>query len=241
MRPVSPRKAPHFGAKLGVLPGQPVVRAHLNPAHPQPARPRLARQRNGAGVHQSRPRHKIRHPRRQHQRANPHLADRLPGIIRRVLVAIRLLHLIARERLGDRLYAGKPLDAGHAIPARNQQPQRIAVLRLQRRAVHLIRQQRLVARNLGKRQAALIKLRLAALHALVAPREHNLDRRAVYARRVKDAFQRRSRPFCRADSLKQPRLAHRTRTQPRPPIARALHHHRHRYARHPLDVVQSQA
>ena len=109
----------------------------------------------------------------------PHALTR---VVRVCLVAVGDGLLVALERLGDRRDPREPLDAGHAVPAGDEQAHRGAVLRLERPAVHLVGEQHLGAQRLGEREAALVVVLDAALHAVVGAGEHELGVRRPNAR-----------------------------------------------------------
>ena len=63
---------------------------------------------------------------------------------------------VALRGLGQGAHAGQPLDAAGADVARHERPQRRAVVRRQRRAVHLPRQQDLARERLAQRDRDLV-------------------------------------------------------------------------------------
>ncbi len=89
-------------------------------------------------------------------------------VCRRLLVAME-----AAIQQGD---AAKPLDVRHSVPARDDQPEREAVLRRERLPVDLVCEQDLVAAAIGEREAALVLLLDIALDAAVHPGEHHVAR-----------------------------------------------------------------
>src|SRR5207248_7584992 len=101
--------------------------------------------------------------------------DRGAGIVLVRAPAIRICLLVARERLAHRSYAAEPLDARHPVPARNDQTQRVAVLRRQRGAVQLVGEHDAVRARLLHGQAAAVELLPAAVDPAVEPLEDELD------------------------------------------------------------------
>jgi len=91
-----------------------------------------------------------------------------------VAVADGLLEPV--EGLVRDLDGGEPLDAGHAVPAGNDQAQREAVLRWQGLPVHLVGEQDFRAGRLGDGQAAGVRLVLPALQPAVGAAGNDLDR-----------------------------------------------------------------
>ena len=69
---------------------------------------------------------------------------------------------VALRRLRQGAHAGQPLDAARADVARHERPQRRAVVRRQRRAVHLPRQQHLARERLAERDRDLVVVRRSA-------------------------------------------------------------------------------
>ena len=99
------------------------------------------------------------------------------------------------------------------------------MLRRQRLAVHLVGEQHLVAERLLERQRRWKACSTSALDAAVEPGEEHLDRAVRDADLVEQRPQRRAGPTSGADGLEQPRLADRSRLEPRPAVPGALHRH----------------
>ena len=98
------------------------------------------------------------------QRARQHPLDRRAFFV--VGVAhdpVRAGLLVALELVLDRGDRAEPLHVGHPVPAGHDQPHREAVLRKERRAVHLVREQDVVAERLGDAEAARVVVLAAAL------------------------------------------------------------------------------
>ena len=64
----------------------------------------------------------------------------------------------------------EPLDVGHAVPARDDEAQRIAVLRGERLAVDLVGEEHLRPERFVDREAPLVRVLDVALDASVEPR-----------------------------------------------------------------------
>ena len=84
--------------------------------------------------------------------------------------------LVAGERLVDGRDRRQPLHVRHSVPARNKQSKRESVLRQERRAVHLVREQDVVRERNIQLEAALIALLNPFFEAAVEPGEDDLDR-----------------------------------------------------------------
>ena len=110
--------------------------------------------------------------------------DRLAVIVGVLLELVGRRLLVAHERSVDDLDRTQPLDARHAVPARNEEPERETVLRLQRPAVHLVGQQDLGPAGVDDREAALVVLLDVALQAVIEAGEHHLARIVLETRRL---------------------------------------------------------
>jgi hypothetical protein len=110
-------------------------------------------------------REEVGDPGGNHQRAGPHAGDRLAAPAVGVVQPIGDGVLVALEALLDERDRGQALHVLHPVPAGDHEPQRIPVLRRQRRAVHLPGEQ--AAAGVRERQRALVVLGDPALHAAV--------------------------------------------------------------------------
>ena len=95
----------------------------------------------------------------------------------------------------------------------------------ERAPVDRIREQHFGAHRVLKRQAALVVLVDAALHATVEPGEDDVDGAVQHAGFFKDRSQRRPRPFGGADCFAEPGLTHRPWMQARAAVACAFECH----------------
>jgi hypothetical protein len=120
-------------------------------------------------------REELRDPGRDDQRARLHARQWLAFVVLGLPQAVALHVLETGERLRQHLDLGDPLHVRHPVPTRNDQPERVAVLRRQRRAVHLVREQNLVAKRLLERERTLERLLLPALDPAVETGEEHLD------------------------------------------------------------------
>ena len=114
------------------------------------------------------------------------------------------------------------------------------MLRRQRRAVHLVREQDLVAQCLLERNRALESLLLPALDPAVEPGEQHLDGAPGQPGLLEQRPERRTRPARCPDRLREPRLADRPRLEPRAPVPGALHRDRELDTGPPPELVQSE-
>jgi hypothetical protein len=140
------------------------------------ARPGAPRDRLRRRVGEAAAGREVGDPRRDHQRADDHAVDRSARVVGRLAEAVAARVLIAGERLGQHRDAREPLDVGHPVPAGDDEPQRVAVLRRQRPAVQGVGEQHLVAHRLGERKRALVVLLHVALDTAVEPGEDDLHR-----------------------------------------------------------------
>ena len=162
---------------------------------------------------------KLRSPRRRHQRARQHPAERLSLLVLGLLQSVRMRLLVAGERLPGHADLGQPLHVRHPVPAGHEQPQREPVLRRQRHTVQVVGEQR--ATGIVEREPALEALLLPGLHAAVEARED--DVRPARPGLVEERPERDAAPAARADRLLQPGLRDDVRLEQRAPVARALH------------------
>ena len=165
-------------------------------------------------------------PRRHHQRARPDAVERLTLVVLVAAEPVRVRLLVAGEGLCDDGDPGQPLHVRHPVPAGHDQPEREAVLGEERRAVHLVGEQHVVAERLFEGKAALEDLLLAALVAAVEPGEDHLPRAIDRPRLGEQRRERRAAPGRGADRLGEPRLADRPRAgEEGAPVAGALRRH----------------
>ena len=137
------------------------------------AGPGAAREGHQAGLEHAPAGKEVGHARRDHQRARQHAGDLLAGHARGVVEPVAHRLLVALEGLLEQGDAGEPLHVRHAVPARHHEPQRVPVLRRQRRSVHLVGEEGVL--RVRQAQRALIGLRDAALDPLVEPGEQRFD------------------------------------------------------------------
>src|SRR4029450_3422542 len=127
--PASPAVVPGGFAELGLVPGFAAVDAHLDSRDRRPARPGSAPEQAGARLGEAPPFREVRDARRDEQRARLDPRHGLARVVLGLLGAVLLGLLKALERLGDGREPIEPLDVGHALPARDDEAQREAVLR----------------------------------------------------------------------------------------------------------------
>ena len=150
----------------------------------------------------------------------------------------RLLHALERaRRWRDR---AQPLDRGHPVPLRDDEPQREAVRGRQRLPVHLVGEQDVPAHGLLDREAALVVLLDALVDAAVVGGEEELHGVVQQAGVREDPPQRRPRPLGAADGLVVPGSRDGARGEVGPPAAGALHHHRHRHGGPRAQLVEGE-
>ena len=191
-------------------------------------RPRAALDQRAPGAHVPSAREELRHPGRRHQRARPLARDRRSRVLRGAAVAVQQRLLNALEGLGDRGDRPQPLDRGHAVPLGDDEPQREAVRRRQRVAVHGVGQQDVAGHRVLDRQAALVVLLDALIEPAVLAGEQELDGVVEQPGLLEHAAQGRPGPLGAADRLVVPRRRDRARREVGAARAGALHHHRHR-------------
>src|SRR5204863_7271272 len=131
------------------------------------------------------------------------------------------------------------LTSGLSVPSSNDQSMWTSMLRRQWLAVDLMHQHHLVTVRIGRRNAALVELVDAALHAAVEASEYDLASALAQAGFGKDGSQGRAGPLSCPHRLTQPALAHRPRRGTSPAVAGALERDRGRGLGPRLDVVQS--
>ncbi len=96
------------------------------------------------------------------------------------------------------------------------------MLRLERLAVHLVRQHHLRASRLGDREAPPVLLVLVTLDPFIHAPEDEFDDIVLEARLLEHGPQGRAGPLGRPDRLGEPRHTQRARRQASPPVAGAL-------------------
>lgn len=111
----------------------------------RPVHKRFERQCDVPGIEDASAREEVRDSGRDHESTHTDTVDRLPRIGGVLLVAVGDWVLEALERLPDGLNGGEPLQACHPVPAGDDEPEREAVLQLQRVAVHLVGEQDFLA------------------------------------------------------------------------------------------------
>ena len=114
------------------------------------------------------------------------------------------------------------------------------MLRRERRAVHLVREQHLGAMRVHQREAALVRLLDAALQAVVEAGEDDLDGVVGDAGFRQEPAQRRPAPDRRAHGLLEPGLADDVGLDERPAVAGALHRHGRLHRRAGAKLLQRQ-
>ena len=152
------------------------VHADLDPLDRCPPRPGAALERTGPRPKEAGAREEVRDPGRDHQRARLDPRHRLALLVLGLPQPVGDVLLPAAEGLVDDGDRPQPLDVRHPVPARDDEPERVAVLRRQRLAVDRPGEQHLVAQRLRDREAALVVLDDAALDAAVEPGEDDLER-----------------------------------------------------------------
>ena len=223
-RPAAPGPRPlELAGDLRVGPGRAAVGAHLDPRDGGATGPRAALELHASGVDDPVARVEVGHARRRHQRSRAHARHRPAVLVLARPDAVARRDLVPRERLRRHGDLGQPLDVGHAVPAGNDEPEREAVLRRQRSAVHLVRENGAALECLVNRQAALVALLDVALHAAVEAAEDDVDRVGPDPCLLEQGRERHPGPPSGADRLGQPRLADRPRLEQRAAVAGALH------------------
>src|SRR4029078_6892122 len=127
---------------------------------------------------------------------------------------ISLRHLFALDRLLAAADLREPLDVGHAVPAGHDQPEREAVLRRQRSAVHLVGDEAPPAHGLGDGEAGLAALLELALPPAVEAREHDVDPVAGRTGLLEQLGERDAAPTRGADRRREPWAGARPGTPP---------------------------
>ena len=112
------------------------------------------------------------------------------------------------------------------------------MLRRERHAVDLVREERVAGEHLGERDAARVVLLLLALDAAVEAGEEDVGRAVGDAGFLEQAGDGRAAPARRADRLEQPRLADDVRLDVRAAVAGALHRHRRLDGRARANLVE---
>ena len=148
--------------------------------------------------------------------------------------------LITLERLGEDRDPPQPLHVGHAVPPRHDQAQGRAVLWQKGGAVHLVREQDVVAERIGEREGTFVVLLHLALDAVVGTGEGDLDRARPDPRLLEHTTERCARPFGVSHRLEQPRLAHRPWLVQGSSVPRALERHRERNAWPRAEILERQ-
>ena len=115
------------------------------------------------------------------------------------------------------------------------------MLRRQRDAVHLVREERVSSgQDLGERDAARVVLLLPSFDASVETGEEDIARALRDTGFLEQACDRRPAPARSAHRLEQPRLAHDVRFDERAAVPGALHRDGRLDRRAPADVVEGQ-
>ena len=193
-------------------PGGGVVGAHLDPGHRCPARPGAATQHGRPGPQHPRAGHEVGEPGRLEQRARLDAGDRLADLVGLLAQSVGAV-LVPVEALGRDRDPAQPLHVAHAVPARDDDPHREAVLDRQRGAVHLVGHQHVGRHRLGQVQPALVVLLDPALDAVVGAGEDHVDRLVEQAGLGQQVAEADTGPVRRAHRAVQPGLAQRPRLQ----------------------------
>ncbi len=99
------------------------------------------------------------------------------------------------------------------------------MLRRQRLAVDLVREERVAAQKLVERQAPLVRLLLAAVDAAIEPGEERFDRAVPDTRLLEHRRDRDASPARRSDGFEEPGLTEDVRLDVHTAVAGALHRH----------------
>src|SRR3989442_9710646 len=121
-RPASPHVLAQRWIERGIRPRS--VYANFDPLDCGLTRPGSARQVNGAAFNESSSSEEIRNPGRSHEGPNADPVHRRARVVSVALIAVRSDLLETLERCRDRLDRAEPFDAGHAVPAWDDQPER---------------------------------------------------------------------------------------------------------------------
>ncbi len=222
IRPATPRiRVVEVAQEHGVRPRPPVVGADLDANDRRATRPRAAFEQVHAPLGDPVAGRELGDAGRRHQRPGPHPRDRPTLLLLGLPHPVAVRDLVAGERLRDDADLGEPLDVRHPVPARHDEAHWEPVLRRDRAAVHLEREERV--REVVERQAARVALLDLALDAPVEAREDGLERALERLRLLEQRPHGDPAPARGADRLREPRLAHGPRLEPRPPVAGALH------------------
>ena len=151
-----------------------------------------------------------------------------------------MAHLVPVERLVDERDAREPLHAGHPVPAGNDEPKREPVLRRQRHAVDLVREERIASEQHLEGKAPLVDLLLTALDTAVEAGEQRIGRAGRDACLLEQLRDAHSAPASGPNCLEKPRLAHDVRFDVHAAVARALHRHGDLDGRARAEVVERQ-
>ena len=204
--PFAPGPGADGGQELGVGPGGAVVGAEFDAGDGGGAGPGASGDQDFAGVHQAAAGHKVGYAGGNHQGTDADVGDGVAGVVGAVGVAVGAFHLVAVEVSGDGVNAVEPFDAGHTVPAGDDQAQGVAVLGRDGFVVHCPGQQDVVG-DLGYGEAALVPLALVALHAFVQAGEYEFGGVRVEAGFVQQGAEGSAGPAGSADGFVEPGLA----------------------------------
>ncbi len=218
--PPSPREGVRHGVELGVVPRRAAVVADLDPLDRAGSRPGPSTELGLARVDVADPRQEGRDARAAPS-GSARGSDRSARRDRRHGPATgRRGVLVPVERLVEHPDPRQPLHRRHPVPAGDHETQREPVLRRQRRPVHRMREEDLVATGITDRKATLVVLLQPAFDPAVEAAEHDVDRVVEDAGLLQEPRERHARPRGGADGLEEPRLAHGPGLEERAPVAR---------------------
>src|SRR5215813_5674820 len=238
-RPGSPREGSRGFVEHGIAPDP--VDSGLDACDRRDPGPGAAADLDAPACDGSLAREEVGEAGRNQERARTDSLDGLAAIFSIALVSVRDRLLITLEPLRQRLDPNQPLDVRHPVPAGNEQPQRGAVLRLERATVHLVGEENLRALRIVEAETARVIVLAPLLDPVIGPDEDDLHGTRLDPRILEHARERGASPFCGADRFVEPWLADRTRMQSCAAVAGTLERDQRGPARSDADVVERES
>src|SRR5207245_9977077 len=176
---------------------------------------------------------------RHDHRADADRAHRSRRVAVLVIVHIPAELVVTAKRLRENLEPLEPFHAGHAVPARDDQPDGRSVLREDRPAIHLEGEEGVRVPRLGEREGPRERnfVRAVRWPSSVRANREDFDRAWPQTGGFQDGPQGDARPSGCAHRAELPRLARRERLESGATIACALDRPRQSASAHTLDVA----
>src|SRR3989442_1883089 len=181
-------------------------------------------------------------PGRDDDRADAHRANRARRVAVLVIVYIPAELVVTPKRLRESLDPLEPFHAGHAVPARDDQPNRPSVLPEDRPAVHLDGEERVRGPRLPQREGPPERnlVRDVRWASSVRADGEDFNRVRSQAYEFQEGAQGNARPSGCAHRAEPPRLPRRERRESGATVPRALERHRHGASAYRLEVGRVQ-